>query len=73
MVQRNTESSTQEPLYTPIDGVNDEACSSDGQLHSHWQGLLQNLSDLGAENLNQRHSKTQRILRDDGATYKPYD
>lgn len=73
MAQRNNEKNREEVLYTPVDGMNDEAYSSDGALYGHWQELLSNLSSLGAENLDQRQSKTQRILRDDGATYKPYD
>jgi uncharacterized circularly permuted ATP-grasp superfamily protein/uncharacterized alpha-E superfamily protein len=69
----STPSSAELPIYVPIEGVYDEACQQSNGMSAHWQYLLQNLHQLGADNLNERHSKIQRILRDDGATYKTYN
>ncbi len=60
-------------LYEPAKGRFDEAFQHDGLISEHWQHLLENLNQLGASQLDKRHNKTQRILRDDGATYKAYD
>ncbi|MFT5421577.1 MAG: putative circularly permuted ATP-grasp superfamily protein [Candidatus Endobugula sp.] len=78
MPQRQNQSSGNKPpiarsIYMPINGSYDEACQQSGQLSQHWQSLLESLNSLGVDNLNKRQSKTQRILRDDGATYKAYD
>jgi uncharacterized circularly permuted ATP-grasp superfamily protein/uncharacterized alpha-E superfamily protein len=58
--------------YQSLEGVYDEAMTPSGQVNEHWSYLLSALQKLGPENLSQREIKTQRILRDDGATYKPY-
>jgi len=50
----------------------DEAFDGNGHLRDHWQELLASLGKLGGEGLNERQIKLQRILRDDGATYKTY-
>ena len=71
--QSSSEPIAESSIYKPLAGVYDEAYSEEAQLSAEWQTLLDNLSNLGAENLNQRHHKIQRILRDDGATYKAYD
>ncbi|MGH1484961.1 MAG: circularly permuted type 2 ATP-grasp protein [Cellvibrionaceae bacterium] len=65
-------SSSSELAYESLPGVFDEALSDSGEVRSHWSYLLDSLNSLGADNLAQRQIKTQRILRDDGATYKPY-
>lgn len=58
--------------YYSVDGTNDEALKQDGSIREHWAYLLDGLKQLGTKNLDQRQLKMQRILRDDGATYKPY-
>ena len=58
--------------YPPIEQRFDEAWQTDGKLATHWQDVLSRLQGLGSENLRQRQQKSHRILRDDGATYKPY-
>lgn len=58
--------------YFAMEGTHDEALKADGCISDHWAFLLKGLKELGAKNLNQRQLKMQRILRDDGATYKPY-
>lgn len=55
-----------------VDGV-DEAYTNTGDVRPHWQYLLQSLRSMGDTSLNERLSKANRILRDDGATYKIYD
>jgi len=58
--------------YQAIAGTYDEALGQTGKIKEHWAYLLDSLTSLGTESLAQRQIKTQRILRDDGATYKPY-
>jgi len=74
MPQQQNQSLSSDPLvYTPVKGVYDEAYQNNSQLPEHWQSLLSGFGALGKDNLNKRQTKTQRILRDDGATYKAYD
>ncbi len=58
--------------YQSIAGVYDEALAKSGEVRPHWSYVLSSLQNLTLENLTQRQIKTQRILRDDGATYKPF-
>jgi uncharacterized circularly permuted ATP-grasp superfamily protein/uncharacterized alpha-E superfamily protein len=58
--------------YQSLEGVQDLAISSSGDVSEHWMNLLDDFQKLGLSNLSQREVKIQRILRDDGATYKPY-
>lgn len=50
----------------------DESLNADGSVRELWHYLLDGVQALGAEGLNERHSKARRILRDDGATYNVY-
>ena len=58
---------TYEPTVTSYDEALNAAS---GQLHEHWSVLLKGFSHLGKGELAQRQIKLQRILRDDGATYR---
>lgn len=58
--------------YEPSVASYDEAVDAQGRLRPHWAALLGSMDTLGYEGLNERQAKLQRILRDDGATYKPY-
>ena len=58
--------------YQPSAAGFDEAVDSEGHLREHWAALLGDLDALGRTGLHDRHIKLQRILRDDGATYKTY-
>ncbi len=71
-VQTQSQSSDSFLYPSPVDGV-DEAYTANGDIHAHWQYLLQSLQSLGSEAIEDRQKKTRRILRDDGATYKIYD
>ena len=51
----------------------DEAYSPRGDIRSHWRYLLESMQTLGLEGIEERQIKAQRILRDDGATYKVYN
>ncbi|MFT7491225.1 MAG: putative circularly permuted ATP-grasp superfamily protein [Pseudohongiellaceae bacterium] len=59
-------------FYSPLADVYDEALLPTGAAREHWGPTLTSLKGLGRDNLAARESKTQRILRDDGATYKSY-
>jgi len=58
--------------YRPVPGLFDEVYSTDGAIKHHWQYLLDSLSGLGVDELNERKAKAQRFLRDDGASYNIY-
>lgn len=51
----------------------DEAFSPDGEIRAHWRYLLESMQTLGLDGIEERQIKAQRILRDDGATYKVYN
>ncbi len=72
--QQSQQSSMTEPsqYYRPLDNVYDEALSPSGDIRDHWRLVLDNFKGLDADSLADRESKAQRILRDDGATYKSY-
>jgi uncharacterized circularly permuted ATP-grasp superfamily protein/uncharacterized alpha-E superfamily protein len=59
-------------FYEPLSNTYDEALLPSGAKREHWSFALNSLKALGADNLTARESKTQRILRDDGVTYKSY-
>ena len=48
----------------------DEVYGNQSQRREHWQHLLDGLKSLGPKGIQERHLKAERILRDDGATYK---
>mgnify|MGYP000165050265 CR=1 FL=1 len=56
--------------YPRSDQGYDEVYGHQSQMREHWQHLLNGLKTLGTEGVRERHLKAERILRDDGATYK---
>lgn len=48
----------------------DEAYATNNELQGHWRYLLEGLQSLGADSIDERKLKAERILRDDGATYQ---
>ncbi|MFW1678025.1 circularly permuted type 2 ATP-grasp protein [Pontibacter sp. JAM-7] len=56
-------------LYPSAAKRHDEVYTPEGKVRPHWQYLLDSLATLGQSEMAQRQLKTQRILRDDGATY----
>lgn len=67
-----------EPAINSLNGYpnppsHDEVYTQAGDVRPHWQYLLQSLSSLGFEAIEDRQMKASRILRDDGANYKLLD
>lgn len=58
--------------YNAKSGLLDEVYDEQGAIRSHWTYLLDSLHLLGANALTDKFAKSQRILRDDGATYNIY-
>lgn len=58
--------------YTQSPSGVDEVFAADGEMRAHWRYLLESLQTLGKAGIDERQQKAQRILRDDGATYKIY-
>ena len=56
--------------YPRTDQGYDEVYGHETQMREHWQHLLNGLETLGTKGIQERHLKAERILRDDGATYK---
>ena len=56
------------PYKQPV-GAYDEAFTSNGEARPHWQAILECITSLGMQGMQDRHSRAQRILRDDGATF----
>lgn len=71
--QSSVQAMPSELVYRPKPGVMDEAHDASGKVRGHWQYLLDSLKSIGAEAIENRQSKAQRILRDDGATYNIYE
>ncbi len=51
----------------------DEMYAGEGQLLPHWQGLMQELDQLGREGLERRRLEAQRQLRENGVTFNVHD
>ena len=50
-----------------------EAYDPTGSLRDHWQSLIRALDAMGANLLDQRQKRAQRMRHEDGATYNPFD
>lgn len=51
----------------------DEMYAGEGQLLPHWQGLMQELDQLGQDGLERRRLEAQRLLRENGVTFNVHD
>ncbi len=60
-------------LYPSAEQRHDEVYTPEGTVRPYWQYLLDSLETLGQSEMAQRQLKTQRILRDDGATYSSFE
>jgi hypothetical protein len=49
--------------------IYNEACDLTNTLHPHWTEVMNSVSEMGVEGMENRLRQAQRILRDDGATY----
>jgi uncharacterized circularly permuted ATP-grasp superfamily protein/uncharacterized alpha-E superfamily protein len=55
--------------YPRTEGGYDEVYGDQPEMRGHWQSIMDGLKALGAQGIQERHFKAERILRDDGATY----
>lgn len=67
--QAPTSTTQQLDYHRPDNNFYDEVFGSEVAPRAHWRYLLEGLSGMGQEGLEERERKAQRILRDDGATY----
>jgi hypothetical protein len=62
-----------EPASFAVDSAStaiyNEACDLTNTLHPHWTEVMNSVSEMGVEGMENRLRQAQRILRDDGATY----
>lgn len=49
--------------------IYNEACDLTNILRPHWTEVMNSVSEMGVEGMENRLRQAQRILRDDGATY----
>lgn len=56
------------PYLAPSNAY-DEAFDGCGSTRLPWQAIMSTVQQLGADGMQDRHHRAQRILRDDGATY----
>lgn len=49
--------------------IYNEACDLTNTLRPHWAEVINSVSEMGVEGMENRLRQAQRILRDDGATY----
>ncbi len=59
--------------YRPLPGAFDELRAPDGSVRDHWAFVTKALTSLGPAELDHRRRETERLLRNDGATYTVYD
>jgi uncharacterized circularly permuted ATP-grasp superfamily protein/uncharacterized alpha-E superfamily protein len=55
--------------YPRTENGYDEVYGGQPEMRSHWHEVMQGLKILGAQGIQERQFKAERILRDDGATY----
>ena len=65
---KSTPGSVSQFYATRLEGY-DEMYAGEGQLLPHWQGLMQELDQLGREGLERRRHEAQRLLRENGVTF----
>jgi uncharacterized circularly permuted ATP-grasp superfamily protein/uncharacterized alpha-E superfamily protein len=58
--------------YRPLPDSLDEMLGPDARPRPHWQGFLQALDALGAEELTQRWWEARHLIRENGVTYNVY-
>lgn len=62
-----------EPASFAVDSAStaiyNEACDLTNTLRPHWTEVMNSVSEMGVEGMENRLRQAQRILRDDGATY----
>lgn len=59
--------------YEPIPDVYDELFAATGQCREHGQRMLDQLEQLGSDELDRRFRQAEKHVRDDGVTYNTFD
>ena len=57
-------------FYAPRLEAYDEMYAGEGSVLPHWQTLMQELDQLGREGLERRNLEAQRLLRENGVTFR---
>jgi len=69
----NSKTLAEEPVsgmpYPQPGGAYDETFDSERSTRPHWQRVIDSITKLGQESMENRQRQAHRILRDDGATY----
>src|SRR5882724_3144803 len=58
--------------YFSSDYSYDELLEKDGHLRPHWETFFQSFSELGQEDVQNRHAELLRLLKENGVTYNIY-
>ena len=59
--------------YAPAVPALDEMTEPDGSLRLHWRSFVNNLDDLGREEVLTRWEQARRLIRENGITHNVYD
>ncbi|SFX00528.1 circularly permuted type 2 ATP-grasp protein [Marinospirillum alkaliphilum] len=57
----------------PVTPGYDELVEPDGNIRARWQGVLDELADLGLDGLSQRSEEVQNLLHENGVTFNVYE
>ena len=55
--------------YLPIPGAYSEMADPKGGVRSHWEPMLNQLNQYGAQSISSRWSRAQRVIRQNGISY----
>ena len=58
--------------YAPPPGVFDELKASDGSVRPHWRTFIDQLQEMGADELERRWEKAKQLLHENGVSYNVY-
>lgn len=59
--------------FQPLPGAYPEMRAPDGTARPHWQEMLRHLEAHGAEDIDARWKRTERMIRENGMTYNVYE
>jgi uncharacterized circularly permuted ATP-grasp superfamily protein/uncharacterized alpha-E superfamily protein len=58
--------------YSVVQNGSDEMVEPDGSLRAHWRMFVNQMDDLGPEELPQRREQARRLIRENGITHNVY-
>ncbi len=58
--------------YEAVRGHHDEMLAADGVVRAHWQGLVEELGEIGADELSRRWMRGRQLIHENGVTYNVY-